>query len=144
MSEVHSARDLTNAVVALLTNAGYVVGDGQKAAAGGWAGAPGQSAFAPYVDVHPLQGGFVDGTIDSPDADVFPDYQMMSVGATREQAELLSDKVRTTLASAVFALTGRSVVRVRFDFPGGAVRDDDAQPPLFYTPDRFRFFTVPA
>lgn len=139
----HDDVELFNAVISALTTAGLLVGDAEKPVGGGWQGTPGQSTFRGYVDVWPIQGGWVDGSLADPNGDVQPDMQLTSVGATRAQAQTIARNARDALLAATFALTGRTVQLIRFDFPGGVARDDDAQPPVFYVPDRFRIFTTP-
>lgn len=137
------AADLTAAIITALTNAGYTVGDGEAPAAGGWSGAPITSTYVPYVNVHGVPGGSTDGTIADLDADASADYILISVGATRAQAEAMGDDVRATMVSGDLPLTGRRVALRRVEMLGGAVRDDTVQPPVWIVSDRFRFLTVP-
>lgn len=144
MSE-HRGSDVTAAIITRLEAAGWVVGDGEAPAAGGWSGTPSASTFVPYVDVHPTPGGDTDGTIAAPNADAMPDYQLISVGATRAQAEIMGDEVREVmLASALSLPAGRAAIHMRIDMLGGAIRDDSVQPAVWIVSDRYRIFTVPA
>jgi hypothetical protein len=137
--------DLTAAIIARLTGAGFTVGDGQAPESAGWQGAQGASAYIPYVDVHPSPGGLADGTMLNPYVDVAADYQIISVGATRAQAETVGDAVRASLQGSPLTVgNGRTVAHLRFDMPGGVVRDPDVQPSVFYVSDRWRILTVPS
>jgi hypothetical protein len=137
--------DLTTAIVNVLTAAGFVVGDGEAPDSAGWQGAQGQSPYIPYVDVHPTPGGLTDGPISDPNTDAWADYQIISVGAVRRQAETVGDAVRAVLAATPPTVAaGRKVAYVRLDMLGGVIRDDSVQPAVFYVSDRYRILTVPA
>lgn len=145
------AGDLTAAVLAVLTNAGFTVGDGQAPATGaGWTDTPGASTFVPYVAVHAISGGYTGGTIAEPDADAGADYILMCVGASRAQVEAFTDRVRAVMLAASITLpNSRSVALMRLEMLGGAMRDDSSQrdsvkPILWFASDRYRLFTVPS
>jgi hypothetical protein len=141
----HRGGDVTDAIIARLTAASLTVGDGEAPAAGGWSGSAGQSTFVPYVDVHPLPGGDVDGTLAAPNADAAPDYQLISVGATRAQAEFIGDEVREAmLSTALTDPTGRSIALLTIEMLGGCIRDDTVQPAVWMVSDRYRVLTKPA
>jgi hypothetical protein len=145
MTVTFRGADLTAAIIARLTGAGFTVGDGEAPESAGWQGAQGASAYVPYVDVHPTPGGLVDGTMLDPYVDAAADYQIISVGATRAQAETVGDAVRATLqASPLTVANGRTVAHLRLDMLGGAIRDDSVQPSVFYVSDRWRILTVPS
>jgi hypothetical protein len=136
--------DLTAAVIHALELAGYTVGDGEAPKAAGWQGALGASNYVPYTVVHPIPGGITDGTIADPNVDVAADYQIISVGATRVQAETVGDGVRAVMLQTRFPLSGgRSFIHIHFDMTGGAIRDDTVQPSVYYVTDRYRLWTVP-
>lgn len=143
MSSVHGGRLVTDAIIANLTAASLRVGDGVKPASGGWAGTPGQSAYNGYVVVHPLPGGITDGSLDAPDADGYPIYQMSTYGATRAQCEAIADSVRDVMLSEPLVLSSRKVMQVRIDMLGGSRRDDAIQPPEWHGVDRYRIITTP-
>jgi hypothetical protein len=141
----HRGGDITAAIIARLEAASLLVGDGEAPASGGWSGSPGQSTFVGYVDVHPIAGGDVDGTLAAPNSDAAPDYQLISVGATRAQAEFIGDDVREAmLSTALTDPSGRSIALLRIDMLGGCIRDDTVQPAVFMVSDRYRVLTVPA
>lgn len=143
MTTLHSGRTLTDAVIQALETAGLLVGDGEAPDGHGWAGIPDQSAFVGYVTVYELIGGTIDGTLGRPDDDASTLYQLTSTGATRQQCEWVADKARNTMLSTTWVITGRQVMRAAVDMLGGTVRDDDVQPPVFFSPDRFRIWTTP-
>lgn len=141
----HSARALTAAVVAKLDATALLVGTGTKPVGGGWAGTPGTSVFNPYTIVYPTPGGSSSGSLSVPFDDVSPDFIITSFGASVEQAQWGDDLVRSTLVSpAVITVTGRTVMLAIPDMDGGVMRDDDVQPPIFYTPTRWRLMTTAA
>lgn len=140
----YAARPLTDAIVALLTAAALRVGDGEKPATGaGWAGTPGESVFHGYVVVHPITGGDIGGSLDDPDGDVWPTYQVSAYGATRAQCELAADTARAAMLAATITVPGRTVSRLRLDLLGGAMRFDQPPPPLWQNSDRFTAYTTP-
>jgi len=144
MSVDHRGGDVTKAILYRLTSAGFLVGDGEKPDGSGWQGPEGASPFFPYVNVHPTPGGATNGTIAAPEADALPDYQLISIGATRAQAEHIGDEVREAMFQGPITVPGRSVAQLRLDMLGGAIRDDGVQPALWYVSDRYRLLTVPA
>lgn len=133
---VHNARLLTDSIITVLTGAGLVVGD---------AVAPGTvPAGAGWVVVYGLTGGFVDGPLGDPHEDASAIYQLTAVAPNRRQCEWTADKARTTILSAALnAGPGRTVAHVAVDMLGGTIRDDDVQPFVFYSPDRYRIWTTP-
>jgi hypothetical protein len=136
-----SGRLLTAAIINLLDST-LLVGDGDKPAGGGWQGAPGASAFEPYTVVYAVTGGYFEGTIGQPFADARPDYIISSFGATQQQAQFGNDAVRTALLGGTLSVSGATVQLASPDVDGGAVRDDDVSPPIFYSPSRWRFFVT--
>lgn len=144
MTVDYRAADVTDAIIYRLESAGFVVGDGEKPDGVGWQGPPGASTFRGYVNVHPTPGGATDGTLTASTADALPDYSLISVGATRSQAEHIGDEVREAMFQGPLTVAGRVVAQLRLDMLGGAIRDDMVQPALFYVSDRYRLLTVPA
>lgn len=143
MANLHSGLALTDAVIYVLRGVGLLVGDGEAPVGHGWQGTAGQSAFVGYVTVYELTGGNLDGSIGRPDDDASIVYQLTSTGASRKQCEWVADKAHTTLLGAPLSITGRQVQRVAVDMLGGTIRDDDVQPPVFWSPDRYRIWTTP-
>lgn len=144
MVTIPAVSPVTDAVVAALEDAGLTVGDGEKPAGAGWAGQPGQSAYAPYVVVYSMLGGTTEGPMDDPNADARSVVQLTSVGGSRRQAEWLGDRARAALMSGSLAVAGRKVALVLIDVLGGAVRDDDSDPAIYYVPERYRILSTPA
>lgn len=139
-----AGRLLTNAIIALLEADGLTVGDALTPEGVGWQGAPGASNFEEYVVVFPVTGGYFDGTISEAFADGRPDYIIHAYGATREQCQIANDAVFVSLTTSKPTVAGFTVQHVSPDVEGGAVRDDDVQPPIFFAPTRWRFFVTPS
>lgn len=133
----------TGAVLATLTAAGLLAGDGTAPPGGGWQGVTGQSDFVPYVVVHSIAGGVEDGTLADPWADTEWYWQVTAVGSTRAQAEWAGDKTRIALLSTPVAISGRSTLQVRIDVAAGAQRDDTVQPPVWVNQERYALLTAP-
>lgn len=140
----YSGNAVTSALLAKLTGAGLVVGDGVKPNDGGWQGAPGESAFVGYVVVHPLFASDIDGTLDDPSGDVWPIHQISAYGESRAQCETVADLARTALLSGAFVVAGRNTGPLIVEAFGGAIRFDDVQPPLWQSADRYRAFSTPS
>lgn len=121
----------TDAVIAALEGFGLVVGDGE---------AP-KDTEPPYVAVYPVPGGGTTGTLANPDDDAFLIYQITCVGVSRQQAEWLEAKALALLGG--LQVEGRRIARVALDMHGGIQRDDQAEPPVFYSTPRFRLISTP-
>ena len=142
------ARTQTAAVLAALTTAGLNAAVGRDPANSGWTNAPGQSTFRPYAVVWPVPGGSTDGTLAHPDEDAQSLYQVTGVGSTVEQAEWVADVARIALlAPGAVEITDPSDTRVvqtvTIDTLGGCRRDDDVDPAVWITADRFRVLSTP-
>lgn len=122
-------------------DAAFLVGDGEKPAGAGWQGERGASEFVAYVILWPIPGGVLDGSLGAPDSDAVTDYQVTAVGATREQAEVVADLVRTDLVRAELDIDDRGVISVTCDEFGGAVPDRSVEPPVFMVADRYSVAT---
>lgn len=131
-------RPVTNAIVEALADAGLAVGLAEKPEGVGWQGAPGQSAFVGYVVVYPMLGGITDGPIGNFNADAWAVYQLTSVGGNEEQCEWVADEARVAMLAARPAGDDWKVAHVVLDVLGGAVREDDVQPSVWYSPERYR------
>lgn len=143
MANIHSGLKLTDAINHALTSAGILVGDAVAPDGRGWQGTPLQSDFVPYVVVYEVTGGTLDGPIGLPNDDAAVIYQLTSVGHDRQQCAWMADKARLTMLASPFILDTRQVMYVDVDMLGGTIRDDDAKPPVFFSPDRFRVWTTP-
>lgn len=136
---------LTTGIIALLTGAGLLVGDGITPNGAGWQGVPKQSNFVPYCVVHPLLGGISDGSIGDPHGDSEVVYQVSCYGGDRLSCEAMANRVHSTLLGATRpTVTGQTVKHVDDDVLGGARREDDLQPPLWMAVPRYRFFVTPS
>jgi len=143
MPNVVQVRPLTAAILAALGDVDLAVGAGTQPAGTGWDGATGLASFAPYAVVHHLQGE-TDGPLNAPDDDADSTYQVTGVGATDEQAAWVGDLVRRTLTTpGVLDLDERAVSLVRVADVVGPTRDDDVEPVLWFTADRFTVTTTP-
>lgn len=140
----HASRTITDAIISSLEGAGLLVGDAEAPAGHGWAGVPGGSEFRGYVVVYELSGGVTDGTIGEPDNDAEQVFQLTAVGATRDQCKWVADRARQVMLTAVLTIADRTVMRVAVDMLGGTIRDDDVQPPVFFSPDRYRVHSTPS
>lgn len=141
---IHRGLDLTDAIVEALEADGWIVGRSlrPKTPATGWQGAAGASAFIPYIVVHPTPGGYFTGSISDPFGDAQADYIIQAFGGDPRQAQLVNDAVFRVLTTTVLVVDGRQVQLAIPDVDGGVVRDDDVQPPVFYTPTRWRILTT--
>ena len=139
----HRGRVVTQALLTVLSNAGITAGDGVAPDGVGWDdGTPGVDTFDPYVVVHATLGGIFDGSVGDPYQDAKVDYTLTSVGATQQQAQWMNDEVYATLTSTALTVSGRSVLQASPEVEGGATRDDDVQPPVWFAPSRWRIYTT--
>ena len=125
-------RDITNALLGILNGTAATVGDGEMPAGAGWQGPPGSSEFVGFIVLRSYTGGMTRtagrGTITSPDADALSYYELLGVGATRDQAELLGDMARSHLVGARPTVAGRSIQSIAVEELGGTERDDTTEP----------------
>lgn len=148
MTTLHTARLTTDAVVAVLDAnlpANILVGDGEAPIGAGWQGTPGQSSFHGYVVVYPIFTSPGEGSMLYPESDTDAEYQVSTVGATRQQCEFVADLSRIIILGTPVAVSGRGVMRV-LAVPGsaGALREDTGQPQLWVSRERYRLRTTPA
>lgn len=142
---VHSARELSNSLLAMLRATGLKVGDAVRppkvngAEVVGWI----NGVFQAYGVLYPLVGGVASGSLENREEDFEALYQITCVGESRQSAEWVSDKARVALMSAEIVIPDRKVLYARTDMAGGIQRDDDEQPPLYYLPDRYRIVSTP-
>ncbi len=126
-------RTFYDAILAAAATAGFPVGDG-KAPTG---------VTPPYAVIYPLDAADRNGPFNDPEADVIWEFQITSVGETREQAHGVADKVRTVLTPSAISVSGLRVLQVLIDLGDAVERDDDVKPPLFYAVDIYRIWTTP-
>lgn len=130
--ELVRTRDITNALLTILEGTAATVGDGEMPAGAGWQGSPGASQFVGFIVIRSYTGGMTRtlgrGTITSPDSDALSYYELLGVGATRDQAELLGDLARRHLVGARPTVPGRSIQSIAVEELGGTERDDTTEP----------------
>ncbi len=136
-------RTHTDAVISTLTShiAGLsitlAVGDGE---------APAHGTKDPYLVVHSLPSGPLDGSLGTPNADGDMLFQISAWGISREQSQGAADVARAALLNTPIVIASRTVMRVALDSTGGTFRDDDLgeTPSMYQTPDRYRIRTTPS
>jgi len=132
----------TQALVDLLNTAGVLTGRGKAPAGSGWAGAPGQSAFAGYAIVWTIGGKDVRSRgLDYQFDERRPQFHVRAVGADQTQADVVLDEVNAAIVATPLSVPGFDLVHLVFDTSIGDAKDDDVQPPLFYTGAYWRFWT---
>lgn len=144
MTSIPEIRSHSTGLEQVLAATGVPVGRGDRPAETGWQGAPGQSVFVAYLELHPIPGGFLDGPLGCPDDDLDGIWQVTAVGGNQEQCELAADLARTALLTQIPTVVDRAVCRVSIDLLSGARRDDTVTPPVWISTDRFRFSTTPS
>lgn len=70
-------------------------------------------------------------------------YEVISVGQSRKQAELMAEKAREALKPENVTVPGYRVQNVYFDALGRAARDDDIRPSVWAVMDRVVLKTTP-
>lgn len=134
-------RSVEEAFAALL--AGFVVGDGQKPAGGGWQGAPGTSEFVGYVFWRPGVG-LADGTLAVADSHVERMFSVTCVGRTRSGASTLSKNVITAVSGQRIETESRvTTAPITVERWGPVDLDPTVQPSVFMAVHLFRVDTVP-
>ena len=132
---VPDTRLTTDALLTHLATTGLEVGD---------AVAPANSD-RPYLVLYRIGDFDIDGPLSGASEDAIPQYQVTSVGDTREQAEWAQTKARTAMTgSDPTSPVGYKVFRPRLTPGPGTTRDDGWDPPLFYAVDTYQFNTTPA
>lgn len=135
MADTVSVGDLVSAFITVVESLGFDVGDGA---------APPSPSF-PYSVVYSIGDFERSGDMADRSSNAVEEIQVTSVGETREQAIALGDRIRQTVTPALLnaEMSGREVAYVDPTHDGGD-RDDDVQPPLFYSIDSFLIGTVPS
>ena len=97
----------------------------------------------PYAVLYPMDDNLRDGDYQDTQRTAWYEYQITAVGDTREQAEGLADLLRTQMLSA--DLTPAGFRMHPFEKVVGLItdRDDDVQPPLFYSIFSVQGFVAP-
>lgn len=136
-------RGIVPLVIAAVEATDVLVGDGEQPAGSGWQGAPGASEFVPYVSVHPVPGGGLDGPLGAPHTDADVVVQLTCVGASRAQCELVADRARTATVGTHPVFDGAAVTLISIDTLAGARRDDTVEPAVWISTDRIRVHVTP-
>ncbi len=127
-------RLLTDAVLTRLEAAtSKAVGDGQAPA----------DTTRPYSVLYPLDDSDRDGDMIDTQRTSWFDFQVTVVGDTREQAEWLADDLRTSMLAADLTPSGFRMYPFERVVTNATERDDDVQPPVFYTIFIVRGFVTP-
>ena len=126
-------RLLTNAVLAAARTTGRTIGDAQAPA----------TSTRPFGVVYSLYVAERDGPMSDDTADGWWQYQVTSVGDTREQAQGLADELEAAILRTSLSATGYVVGPVKRAERFPVERDDDVQPPLFYQTVTFSIFVTP-
>lgn len=134
-------RSIEQAFLDLLS--GFLVGDGEAPAGGGWQGAPGTSPFTNYLIFKPGQG-VTDGSLAHADANVDRDFMVTCVAATRDGCSILARNVVAAVQGRNLTTptrrTSRPIVLERW---GPVDRDDTVQPSVFMAVHVFGVHTTP-
>jgi hypothetical protein len=107
----------------------------------GDAEAPADDAV-PYAVLWPLSVG-LGGPVVAQHDDAVLGFQLTCVGAGREQAQWLADRLRPVMLSRL-AVPGRYVSQAWLEASQPVRRDDDVTPALFYVVEQFRYATFPS
>jgi hypothetical protein len=134
----------TDALLAVLTAAGVLVGDAMKPPGAGFPDEDTTLDFTGYAVLFQGVTIQVDGPVSDANADVIAEHQLTSVGLTRPQASYIADKARAALLNGDVAVPGRCVQLVEWTSGHPVTRDDDVTPPLFYAIDIYAITTSPA
>ena len=127
-------RLLTNSVLAVLVAGGDRIGDAQ---------APTDSS-RPYAVLYPLFVTDRDGPQSDDTADGWYEFQVTSVGDTRMQAEWMRDRTTAAMKAGSFPVTGFATGPVKPTNDVGVERDDDVQPPIYYSHQLLQIFVTPS
>lgn len=113
---------------------GERIGDGQ---------AP-EDQTLPYATLYSLDENDMDGSLASAQETGWFEFQITAVGQTRMQAAALGDKLRETLLASSPTVVGYTLgpwLKLVSDITD---RDDDVQPPVFYSINTLQVFTAPS
>lgn len=95
---------------------------------------------AAYSVVHPLFEVF-DGSLEDPhQIDVWT-FQVTCVGGTAAHCQAMQHAARSALVGWAPTVAGLGTTKTRLVLGSGISRDDDVQPPAFFSTDRFEIFT---
>lgn len=119
----------------LASQTGKAVGRGEAPA-----GAVTNVSLEPYVIVYP-QLELFEGSLSDPHIiDEFT-FQLTCVGGTMAHAQWMQHASRAAVLGWSPTVAGLGTTPIRLTLGSGIARDDDIQPPVFYSTDRFECFT---
>lgn len=146
MTTLPLVRPHLQAVRSLLEADGLLVTDTDEWPDGaGWQGGPGQSDFVGFVRVTDMAGPAPTGGIDGVRSDMSLLVHIQCVGATKDQANKMRDRVHGLMVSGTLAVPGRALLQKPYqDMSGEVVQDADVDPPVQVGWDRYRLPTTPA
>jgi hypothetical protein len=134
--------ELTTLLVTRLRTAGLLIGDGVAPPTGGWDDDPNlpTSKFLPYLVINPMAVPDPTGTVADSSADFRVPYSVTSLGISRKQCEVYSDRGRKELALLernTVTLGGGDwkIQQARANSIGGVVRTDNTEPSEFTQSD---------
>lgn len=123
----HDPRLLYNAIATrLASETSRAIGDAQ---------AP--DGTLPYAIVYPLTDNPGEGPLSDPHQVANQVFQVTCVGANMDSAQVLQKNVRAALLGWAPTVAGFGTFPVHLLDGSGVLRDDNVQPPLFTTADRF-------
>lgn len=106
-----------------------------------------RSPLFPYAVLYPTLSPEITedgGTLRDPNAHRILEYQITSVGTTREQAQWCADRMRTALFATPLVVDGSFPWFIEIGALGEIERDDDLEPPLFYASESIAIPSSPA
>lgn len=139
-----STSSITAALLERLAETGVLIGDGMQPKGSGWQGAPGSSAFVPYIVLHTNIPSRVEGTLADANEDIEFEFQPTCVGATREQAGWVADQAREAILGESIVIPNRYAMLVTVDQLMGPRRDDATEFSVFISTDRFCIYVTPS
>lgn len=145
MSTLPSVQDHLAAVVALLEGDGLLVTvEDDWPDGAGWQGSKGQTDFVGFVRVTDMAGPAPRGMVDGIRSDMSFLIHAQSIGANRNHANHLRDRVHRLFVSGEITVPGRRLAqKPTVDMSGETNKDTDVTPNVFVGWDRYRVWTVP-
>ena len=130
------------AIIGALETAGILVGDGRRPPS--VPEDPASPSWQPYVVFWVAPGGLLDGSLSNPESEIDGRFSLVGVGRHAGEARKILDDAKAAI-EAGFLVTGRRIERVRcLQAQPSTDRDDSTEPPLWFTPCSFGFWSFPA
>ena len=130
---VHDPRTIYDALLTrLASETGKNIGDTQAPTV----------VTLPYAVVYPLGDDPAErGVLGDPTQSTVVEFQVTSIGDTRDQAQWMANEVAVALSGWTPTVAGFSFGPIsREDGADPVRRDDSVSPPLFYAADRYSMF----